>query len=262
MAASTPTTTVATPSGALAYLKTGSGPALVIVHGIGGHKEDWVTVMDAFAPSRTVYAVDMLGFGGSAKSAPTITVPDQAAAILALLDAEKIEKADLIGNSVGGWVTATFAAAHPDRVGKLVLADAAGFKAMFEGPSPVNFYPDTVADMQKLLQTVRYLPEAQTPAFAETAFANLKTSGDGEAAQRVFAGMFASPKLEEVMPEIKAPTLVLWGMNDKLFPPDLAPYITSLTPGAQSVLVESAGHFPQLDNPGSFIAAARSFLNG
>ncbi len=252
--------TLTTPSGKLAYLKSGSGPAIVIVHGVGGHKEDWVGVMDALSGARTVYAIDMIGFGGSDRDAPDLSMTAQADAILALLDAEKIGKADLLGNSVGGWATATFAAAHPDRVGRLVVADIAGFKAMFEGEPPVNFFPETQEEMEKLLKTVLYSDFAHTPEFAAKALAALDASGERSIVPRLFPGLVSSPKLEEVLPQITVPTLVVWGQEDKLFPVALGPYLTGLIPDATLVTVEKAGHFPQVDNFDGFMAAIKPFL--
>lgn len=247
--------------GQLSYLKAGAGPAVVIAHGIGGHKEDWRDAMEALSVGHTVYAIDMIGFGGSPSDAPEITIASQAAAILALLDAESIATADLIGNSVGGWVAATFAAAYPDRIRRLVLVDAAGFKAMFEGPSPVNFYPDTVADMQKLLSFVRHAADAHGVAAAERALSTLKASGDASAADRIFAGMFASERLEDVADKIVAPSLIVWGANDALFPSAIADLIAGRVRQAKKVLIAEAGHFPHLDNPSAFHAAIASFLN-
>jgi hypothetical protein len=86
----------------LAYLSTGVGPAVVIVHGVGGHKEDWEGVATALAKTHRVYALDMLGFGGSSKNGDDLSMPVQADAIEALLDHHHIRHADLVGNSVGG----------------------------------------------------------------------------------------------------------------------------------------------------------------
>jgi 2-hydroxy-6-oxonona-2,4-dienedioate hydrolase len=267
MTASTTTTSAAhtsrvltTPVGSLSYLKSGSGPALVIVHGIGGHKEDWRTVMQALESTRTVYAIDMIGFGSSDKTPPQITIKTQVEAVRALLLSEGIERADVLGNSVGGWVAATFAATYPEQVIKLVLVDAAGFKAMFDGPSPVNFYPDTIDDMQKLLSYVLHSEFAHTREFAQKALADLRASGDAQAGKRVFEGLLVSPRLEEVMPRIKAPTLVVWGANDKLFPPAVADLVSGSIAGSRKVLIDKAGHFPQVDNPAAFNAAVIAFL--
>ncbi|MBC7927138.1 MAG: alpha/beta fold hydrolase [Bryobacteraceae bacterium] len=245
----------------VAVLKTGSGPAVVIIHGIGGHKEDWQGVMGVLADRHTVYAIDMIGFGGSSKDAPEIPIARQADAVEALLDSEHIDKASLIGNSVGGWVAATFASTRPHRVDKLVLVDVGGFKAMFESPSPVNFYPESVADMQKLLSLVTSDSSKHTAEFAATALDALNQSGDRAAGEAVFKGLFPSPRLEEVMPAIKAPTLVVWGAQDKLFPPVIADLVNGGIAGSRKVLIEGAGHFSQLDNPVEFHRVVTGFLN-
>jgi pimeloyl-ACP methyl ester carboxylesterase len=249
-----------TPSGVLSFLKGGTGPAVVVIHGIGGHKEDWTSLIAALSPAHTVYAVDMIGFGQSSKTPSEITIATQADALIALLDAEHIDKADFVGNSVGGWVAALIAASHPGRVGRLVLVDAAGFKAMFEGPPPVNFYPQTVEEMEKLLAFVRHDPSAHTTAFAALALAASKASGDVETAERVGNGMFVSERLEDLADRIAAPTLVIWGAEDRLFPPAIADLVVGHIKGAQKTLIPAASHFPQLDNPVAFNAAVAAFL--
>jgi pimeloyl-ACP methyl ester carboxylesterase len=254
--------TLAIGSKTLAYTKTGHGPAVVIVHGVGGHKEDWVQLAETLAPHHTVYAIDMLGFGGSSKTGEQITIDEQAAALVALMDDQHVKHADLVGNSVGGWVAATLAAEHPDRVSKLVLVDAAGFKAMFEGQLPVDFYPQDTAAMSKLLQYVRYAPETHTDAYAETALAASKATGDAQAAAAVGKGLFVSTRLEDVADKVTAPTLVIWGAEDKLFPPPVADLVCGHVKGSYKVMIDLAGHFPQLDNPEVFNRTVAEFLAG
>jgi len=244
----------------LAYNRTGEGPAVVIIHGIGGHKEDWAGVAAALAAGHRVYTIDLLGFGGSSKTGDAITIADQVAAIVALLDAEGIAKADVLGNSLGGWVAATLAADHPDRTGQLVLVDAAGFKAMFEGEPPVNFYPATDAEMRNLLEHVRFDPAARTDAAVTEALAASIASGDVQAAAAVGKGMFVSERLEDVADRIAVPTLVIWGADDKLFPAGIADLVTGHIKGSRKLLIPNASHFPQLDNPAVFNAAVAEFL--
>lgn len=244
----------------LAFLKAGRGPALVIVHGVGGHKEDWQGVMAAMSATHTVYAIDMLGFGSSSRDAANLGMAAQANAVLALLDHEHIQRADILGNSVGGWVSATFAAAHGDRVNRLIIADPAGFRAMFERQPPVNLFPNNVAEMRDLLSYVLVAPDTQTDAFAAAAFAKFQASGEKSIEARLGPQLYQSEKLEDVMPRIKASTLVIWGEKDKLFPAALAPYIAGLTPGARSVIIDNASHFPQIDNLGAFNGAVQAFL--
>lgn len=245
----------------LAYLETGAGPAVVIIHGVGGHKEDWQGVAAALAGSHKVYAIDMLGFGQSSKTGDDLSMPVQAAAVLALLDAEGVDRADVVGNSVGGWVAATFAATNPDRVNRLILIDAAGFKAMFEGAPPVNFDPNDAAEMQKLIDITINSPVAQTPGLAQTAFDAYVSTGEKAIAATWGKSLFISPRLEDLLPRITAPTLVLWGADDKLFPSVLADVFAGQIAGATAALIPNAGHFPQIDNPEATISAITGFLD-
>jgi abhydrolase domain-containing protein 6 len=243
-----------------AYLKQGTGPSLVIVHGVGGHKEDWQGLMAAMAATHTVYAVDMLGFGKSSRDAPDLTIPAQAAAIKALLDDEKIASTDLVGNSVGGWVTATFAATYPHATRRLIVIDPAGFADMFKGEPPVNLFPDNVEQMKKLLSYTLHSSFAHTDTFAQKAYEGFVASNEKSIEERLGPALYNSPRLEEVMPRIKAPTLVVWGAEDKLFPVALAPYITRLTPGAKSEVIAGASHFPQVDQPDRVRDVVQQFL--
>lgn len=250
---------VETAGNSLAYTDQGNGPAVVIVHGVGGHKEDWAGVAAALATAHRVLSIDMLGFGESTKQGD-LSIPAQARAIVALLDALGIDRADVVGNSVGGWVAATFAAQHGDRIGKLILIDAAGFKAMFEGEPPVNFDPGTVDEMQALINITINSPVAQTPGLAARALDIYIASGE-KAVSAIWGGaIYGSPRLEELLPAITAPTLVLWGADDKLFPSVLCGVFASMIAGAEQHLIAGAGHFPQIDQPEATIAAISGFL--
>jgi abhydrolase domain-containing protein 6 len=241
----------------LAYTKIGSGPAVVIIHGVGGHKEDWAGVQSALASQYEVFAIDMLGFGGSSKTGDDLSMATQAEAIAKLLDAHSIHKALLVGNSVGGWVAATFAATYPDRTEKLVLIDPAGFRAMFEGEPPVNFDPSTVEEMDALVRIVINSTIVDAPGFAEGALENYIASGEKAIAELWGKSLFMSPRLEDLFPKIIAPTVVLWGADDRLFPSALADIFAGQIADARAELIPNAGHFPQIDAADATISAIK-----
>lgn len=245
----------------LAYVSLGEGPAIVIIHGVGGHKEDWTGVALALSATHRVFAVDMLGFGGSSKSGDDLSMPVQAGAIAALLEHHGLETADIVGNSVGGWVAATFAATYPGRINRLILIDAAGFKAMFEGPPPVNFDPGDADEMQALIDITINSDVARTPGLAQRAFDAYVASGEKAISETWGKSLFLSPRLEDLLPAIAAPTLVLWGEDDRLFPSVLAGVFAGQIAGASSQLIPNAGHFPQIDNPHATTAAIVGFLS-
>jgi pimeloyl-ACP methyl ester carboxylesterase len=115
--------------------------------------------------------------------------------------------------------------------------------------------------MKKLLSFVLHSDFAHTEEFAADAFKRFQASGEKAIVPRLFPALAGSPKLEEITPEITAPTLVIWGKEDKLFPVALAPYITGLVKGAKLTVIEKASHFPQVDQPEAFNAAVKAFLD-
>jgi triacylglycerol lipase len=248
----------------LAYVVQGSGPPLVIVHGIGGRKEDWFGIAAGLAGRHTIYLIDMIGFGESSKDGDTLTIGMQAEAILALLDSQGLATADIAGNSLGGWVAAVFAARYPGRIGRLAVIDAAGLTVTLSGPPPVNFVPDSVAEMQTLLRTVIESPFAHTEAFAAEALAGFRASGVAASLGKLFAG-FADPAssdrpLDDVLPAVRAPALVMWGEHDRLFPLGLSDIVAAGLPGCRRLVIPGGGHFPHIDNPDAVIAALAAFL--
>ena len=248
----------------VACIVQGEGHDVVIVHGIGGRKEDFLPVIAALAARFTVHAIDMVGFGQSSKDAPSITIGLQVEALHALLSQRGIARAHLIGNSLGAWVAAAYAAAHPSRVDRLVLIDAAGLKLTLAGPPPVNFAPDTVEEMHALLATVLDAPFAQTPEFAAQALAGFKAGGEAATLAKLFAAFGALDNrdrpLDDLLSAIQSPTLVAWGANDRLFPAALADFVVAGIPGARKLLIPNASHFPQVDNPVALNAALLEFL--
>jgi pimeloyl-ACP methyl ester carboxylesterase len=109
---------------ALNYVVTGRGPAVVLVHGLGGFAESWRHNVDALAARATVYAVDLPGFGLSAKPRAPYSLGYFARALHAFLDGVGVAQASLVGHSLGGAVAVAFALMHPARAERLALLGA------------------------------------------------------------------------------------------------------------------------------------------
>lgn len=248
----------------VSYLKAGSGPALVIIHGLGGHKEDFAAVIKMLSAHYSVYAPDMLGFGGSSRTAPSIGPNAQAAMVKGLLDHENVKSAYIAGNSAGGWAAATFAQNYPTMVKKLALIDPAGLKVTLSGPPPVNFAPNSVGEMHALIAVTIASPFAQTPEFAEKALAGFKASGEAASLGKLFADFQAPGNtdkvLDAILPNVKAPTLVVWGAKDGLFPVALADIVVAQVPTAKKVVIADASHFSQIDDPAALAKALSEFF--
>lgn len=106
---------------ALHYVAEGRGPAVVLVHGLGGFAESWRHNVEALARRATVYGVDLPGFGRSAKPRTEYNLAFFAAALRGFLEALGVRQASLVGHSLGGAVVLTYALTHPARVDRVAL---------------------------------------------------------------------------------------------------------------------------------------------
>ncbi len=131
---------IQTPSGRFHAIVSGGGETLILVHGYSVELNSWRTWernIDALGENSRVYALDLLGYGESDKPEPRLDAQGQANALLQLLDAERISRADFIGLSWGGEIVQNIALEAPGRVGKLVLVDSA-FDASAQGSARLN----------------------------------------------------------------------------------------------------------------------------
>ena len=133
------------------YYDTGSGPPLVLVHGVGGDADQWAFCLRGLARSNRVIALDLLGFGRSDKPGIDYRIAGFVEVLDRFLAALDITRASLLGHSLGGWIVASFALQYPDRVDKLILNDAAGID---EGAVPIPIDPQRV-DVREHAQGLR-----------------------------------------------------------------------------------------------------------
>ncbi len=111
------------------YVEAGSGPTVILLHGLGGSSQAWQLNISALAQQYHVIVPDQIGFGKSDKPLVNYRIRTYVDFLDQFCKQLKIERASLVGNSMGGWIAALFTAAFPDRVDKLVLADAGGLRA-------------------------------------------------------------------------------------------------------------------------------------
>ena len=222
------------------YRAIGSGPPLVLVHGLAGSWRWWRACMPALAERHTVVAVDLPGFGDLRGERFSLArAPDFLAA---WMDALGLERPALVGHSMGGAICARVAAREPGRVGRLVLvAPAIGLR-----PSLFSY----VVPLARALLQVR-------PRFAPTLALDAARSmvGVGEGAFE----LVADGALED-LEEVAAPTLVVWGRRDALLPAENAEAVEAHLPDARVHLIERAGHVPMVDAPAEFSRAVLEHL--
>ena len=238
----------------------GSGSALVFFHGPWGLA--WDPFLDDLARHFTVYAPEHPGTGPE--------TPDDAAKLDSLwdlvlcydemLEALGIENAMFVGHSFGGMVAAEIAAAYPRRAKKLALI------------APLGFWRDADRIKNWMMLNPADIP-AQVFADPKSAGAQLlfgtPGSSDPDARVRMMWAMGATGKFIWPLPDkglkkrihrVKAPTLVIWGADDRLVPPVYAEEFTKRMPGARAELVAGAGHAPQLDEPETLARMVRELV--
>ena len=248
------------------YIEAGQGPAVILLHGLGGTKEAWGANFAPLALKYHVYALDQLGSGNSDKPLIDYKIATWSDFLQGFMQSQNIPKATVVGNSLGGWIATEFAVQHPEMVDKLVLVDAAGLAGKIQGfPADINIdlNPSTIAAWRTLLESIFYDKSGVTDELATHLFTNRMRNNDGYTIERALAGFAARPQFEDdKLKSIHAPTLVLWGRNDELISVDSAERFRRGIPGAKVVVFEHCGHVPQVEKPEEFNRALLEFLGG
>ncbi len=251
----------------LHYLEAGTGPVVVLLHGLGADATQWTQTIPHLATHFRVIAPDQIGFGRSDKPLIPYRPMTLVEFLHEFLTVLGIEKATLVGNSLGGWTAALFAATYPDRVDKIVLVAPAGISpATWQGP-PINrdllalLNPSTRTDFAKLLRLLLHNEAVLNDAFIHEHFTTKLRFGDGYTiTQFLDAFERGADLLDDVLRGINAPTAVFWGREDELTPLAMSAVFIERIPNTQGVIFEQCGHLPQVDCPENFNKALRAFL--
>ena len=245
------------------YFDIGSGPVVVLLHGLGSRKEDWLPVLEPMAQKYRLLVPDQIGFGRSDKPLLDYSVQTYVDFLNEFLRQLKVEKASLVGESLGGWIAALYVAeigggAHLVPVEKLVLVDAAGLKQ--DQPIP-DLNPSSLVAMRGVMEAVFYDTSWVNEDALRKIFTDKLAVHDGYTV-RSFLGNPTREKerLDERLGSIKAPTLVVWGKQDKLLPITSGERYAAGIAGAKMVSFEKCGHVPAVEKTEEFLAAVMPFL--
>ena len=249
------------------YLEAGTGPTVILLHGLGGDVSNWALTVPALAKQFHVIALDQIGFGKSDKPLLNYRIGTMVDFLNGFYKQTGLTKATLVGNSLGGWISAAFALTYPDKVEKLVLVDAAGYspartgmpKLTREQLAPLN--ASTLAELKQVMSLVFYNKALLTDAFLEKMFSDKLKRGDGYTInQFIEMALRGDDFLDSKTKAIKAPTLVVWGREDGLTPLALGEAYAQDIAGAEKAILEKCGHVPQLECAAAFHAALLKFL--
>ena len=244
----------------ICYYDIGSGPVLVLVHGLGGDADEWAWCLGPLSATHRVVALELLGFGRSDKPPIKYRIGGFVEVLERFLHTLGIERASLLGHSLGGWIVAAFALQFPHRVDKLVLADAAGIDAGGMQP-PIDLNVSTRANMREVLEFVFHNKALVTDDFVELSYSLHLERGDGPTISSVLETILApDEKLDNRLSELQAPTLLLWGKQDALTPLAMAENFQRLVRGSRLEVIPECGHIPCLEKPAEFVQAVSNFL--
>jgi pimeloyl-ACP methyl ester carboxylesterase len=243
----------------------GSGPPLVLIMGLGYTSEMWHRVLPAVAREYRTILFDNRGVGRSDVPAQGYAIGDMAADTAAVMDAAGVERAHVLGISMGGLIAQEFALRYPERVRSLILG------CTHHGGREAVVAKREVFDV---LMARGHMPaeegtRAMAPYIYDPATPRERVEEDIEIRLRTYptsAGYFgqvqailafdARPRL----PEISAPTLVLHGESDRLVPPENGRLLAGLIPNAKLIMLKGASHIFMTDQPEASISAILSFL--
>ncbi|HLI59668.1 MAG TPA: alpha/beta fold hydrolase [Solirubrobacteraceae bacterium] len=234
----------------------GAGPDVLVLHGWGASIEAVGSIVSALAPSCSVHAVDLPGFGQAGPPPRPWGVEDYSDWVRALLGSLGLSRVSIVGHSHGGRVAIHLAAHHPELVDRLVLVDAAGVRA----PRTWRWYRRVA--MAKLAKHVlnRLGPGGRALGrrlVGRTASADYAATD--EALRPTFNRLVAAD-LTPLLPRVRASTLLIWGEHDADTPLRDGETMERLIPDAGLVVFEGAGHFSYAEQPQRFARVVRHFL--
>ena len=268
------------------YVEAGSPTAepLILLHGSGGHVENFSNNIIPFAQHFHVFALDCVwhGYGPQPPFDPEL-IPTYVDQVVDFMDWQGIDAAHVEGQSMGGWTAQRFAFHHPDRLRKLVLTTAQGFRLKplpgadtpsvpsratavrqleyLDDPSPEN--------IRKRMVGLLARPERLTDELIATRMKIYRHPPTNASLRQVVAHYMGGPELpsqkhlmtEKELAQIKAPTLVYWGEKN-MVPPPMAERLAAAIPGARYYCAADAGHWAQFEHPDEHNREVLRFLTG
>jgi pimeloyl-ACP methyl ester carboxylesterase len=257
------------------YVEMGQGDPLVFVHGLSGCWQNWLENIPHFARRHRVIAVDLPGFGESELPHEEISIPGYGRFVDAFLGEIGVERASLVGNSMGGFIAAEVAISQPRRVEKLALVSAAGVmtvrhleltfakrmsRAFHAGSARMIARRQSIVRRRRLRKMMLY-GIVRHPELLQPELVYEIASGGGKPGFLDAFKAILDYDFRDRLPEVKDPTLIVWGRNDRIVPVGGAYRYEQLIPDSRRVIFEETGHVPMIERPALFNRVLEDFLN-
>jgi pimeloyl-ACP methyl ester carboxylesterase len=255
-------------------LETGEGATAIVLHGIEASAENHVRNLRALGAARRIVAPDLLGHGFTDRPDCAYDVADYGRHVLSLMDALGLESADLIGQSLGGWIACWLALNAPGRVRSLVINTMVGLPVEHDGgwesfAALVNQSTRAMASLDPDLIRSRLAWIVLDPGIVTDELVALRRRlWQEEGWQRVAARVITLLTPERYVPQqigwedlgrIEVPALVIWTRANPGHGLEVAERVVSALSDARLTVIEQAGHWPQYEQPAAFNAAVVDF---
>jgi pimeloyl-ACP methyl ester carboxylesterase len=254
----------------------GQEEPVVLVHGLGGQWQNWLENIPRLALDRRVVAMDLPGFGLTPEpdDADGISIPRYGRCVNALCDKLGLGRINLVGNSMGGYIAAEVAIQFPERVGRLVLVSAAGISSAETLRAPILTF-GRVATAVATNSAARHRRLAARPVTRHISLALVARHPRLLKADLAYEGFFkgaGKPGFDDALrasldydfrdrlPEVKVPTLIVWGEKDSIIPVRDADEFERLIEDSRKVVMKDTGHIPMAERPTAFNDVLVDFL--
>ena len=262
-----------------AFVRTGSGPVLLLLHGLGCDHTTWDPVIDVLAKRYTVIAPDLLGHGQSAKPRADYSLGGYANGMRDLLTLLGVDRVTVVGHSFGGGVAMQFAYQFPERTERLVLVASGGLGAEVSAGIRSITTPGSHQVLGLLtLPGVRQVTATGMRALSHTGWKRTRDLDEVAMIFDSFKDPHARAAIRHVVRAVvdwrgqivtmadraylteEMPMAVVWGRDDRVIPVQHASNVAALAPNARVEVLPNAGHFPHKDHPERFAKILHAFI--
>lgn len=254
------------------YLEGGdpAKPTLLLVHGFSGDKDNWSFLAPYLTRDYHIIAPDLPGFGENERN-PDLAydITAQTARLKAFVNALRLDRPHVAGNSMGGWIALRYALDYPGALASLILLNNAGINGEHESDlqkqaANLDYNPLVLANLEdadRLVAMVVHKPPHIPSRLKPVIYADgLKYRDQLDAIFWVIANEGRDHPLNDRLGDVKAPTLILWGRHDRLLDVSCVPVLEFGIAGSRSHIFEHVGHVPMVEDPKATADVMKGFL--
>ena len=246
------------------YRVEGTGPAVILIHSNGLSLGQWDHNISKISRYYQVYAPDLPGFGQSGKPNVEYGLRYYVDFLGSFMDALGIPKAVIVGSSFGGAIAASFAASRPDRVTALVMADATGLtpNGITKNKELTNLFLNLMMRSRKLYCRPMFYDSRSISLLKDTLMVTDMKETRAAFTKNCHAILYHDPGYIQSLMAITAPTLIIWGEDDLLLPPEDGQKYLKMIAGSKIKVFDMCGHMPNVEKHAEFNAVVLDFLGG